>query len=164
MKRMVAGTVAFFVLVLVWGWGIAGAAEVGETAPGFSLEDLAGEKVELEDFRGKVVLLDFWSTRCPPCRKAMPHLQELHEKYKNEGLVVVGVSLDVNKRVVERFLQALRCDFLILMDPQGRETGRLYRIRFIPTTLIIDKKGVIRFRGHPSQLSEKVIEEYLAAE
>ncbi len=164
MKRMVVGTAAFFVLVLMCGWGVAGAAEVGVVAPGFSLENLSGEKVKLEDFRGKVVLLDFWSTRCPPCRKAMPHLQELHEKYKDKGLVVVGVSLDVNKRVVERFLQALRCDFLILMDPQGRETGRFYRIRFIPTTLIIDKKGVIRFRGHPSQLSEKVIEKYLAAE
>ena len=164
MKRIIAGTATFFVLALVWGWGVADAAEVGATAPGFSLEDLAGEKVELKDFRGKVVLLDFWSTRCPPCRKAMPHLQELHEKYKNKGLVVVGVSLDVNKRVVERFLQALRCDFLILMDPQGRETGRFYRIRFIPTTLIIDKKGVIRFRGHPSQLNEKMIKKYLAAE
>jgi len=164
MKRMVAGTVVFFVLVLVWGLGVTGAAEVGDTAPDFSLEDLAGEKIELEDFRGKVVLLDFWSTKCPPCRKAMPHLQELHEKYKDKGLVVLGVSLDVNKRVVERFLQAVKCDFLILMDPQGRQTGSLYRIRFIPTTLIVDKKGIIRFRGYPSQLSEKVIEKYLAAE
>ena len=162
MNRTVAGAVAFFMLVLAWGWGVADAAEMGDVAPAFSLEDLAGKKVELKDFQGEVVLLDFWATWCSPCRKTMPHLQELHEKYKDKGLVVLGVSLDTNSRVVKRFLESLRCDFLVLMDSRGGKTGPLYRIRGIPTTFIIDKKGVIRFRGHPSQLSEKMIEEYLA--
>lgn len=124
----------------------------GKNAPSFKLTSIDGKTVSLSDLRkdparkgaNRVVLLDFWATWCPPCRKATPHLQKLHEKYGNKGLVVVGLALDKGGADdVKPFVKKHKLTYTILVDSSSK-VARQYGVRGIPTAYIIDKKGVIR--------------------
>ena len=76
------------------GGGIVTSWPSGRSAPSFTLQDLEGNQISLSDFRGKVVILDFWATWCPPCAKEVPHFVALHEQYKDQGFAMVGISTD----------------------------------------------------------------------
>jgi peroxiredoxin len=118
-------------------------AETAKRAPDFSATDLEGKKVSLSDFRGKVVLLDFWATRCPPCRQEIPELQKIFDEYKDKGLVVIGASSESSGKV-RQFKQKMGMSYPLL-----KVTTKIfsaYQVRFIPTTYIIDKKGYIQHR------------------
>jgi peroxiredoxin len=112
-------------------------------APDFTLTDLSGNEHSLSDFRGRVVLVDFWATWCGPCRREIPHLVKLYEGYSSQGFVVLGVGLDKKAKLAE-FARENRMSYVVLVDEKG-VTGSLYAIRGIPRTLIIDKKGRIAF-------------------
>lgn len=112
-------------------------------APDFTLADLRGNQHSLSDFRGKVVLVDFWATWCGPCRKEIPHLVKFYDAYSSQGFVILGVGLD-KKANLSRFASEMGMSYLVLADEQG-VTARLYGIRSIPRTLILDKKGRIAF-------------------
>jgi peroxiredoxin len=112
-------------------------------APDFTLADLSGNERSLSDFRGKVVLVDFWATWCRPCVIEIPHLIELYEAYKSQGFVALGVGLDKKAKLAE-FARENQMSYIVLVDEKG-VTGSLYAIRGIPRTLIIDKKGRIAF-------------------
>lgn len=121
------------------------AAEQKIYAPDFTLEDLQGNRVSLSDFKGKVVVLDFWATWCKPCVMEMPMLDKFYTEYKNQGLEVIGVTLDRNPEVVSRFVEKLGVNYLILMgDPA---IARIYKAQAIPTTYLLDRSHLIRF-GH----------------
>ena len=114
-------------------------------APAFSLRGLDGKPLRLSDYKGKPVIVDFWATWCGPCRASLPHLDEIQERYRGRGLVVVGLSLDdVGPQVVRRYADHMRIRFRLGMADE-RVLDLYGPIRSIPTTFFINKRGdVIR--------------------
>ncbi len=116
----------------------------GKPAPAFTLQDLEGNNVSLADFKGKVVILDFWATWCPPCIKEIPDFIDLYEQYKDKGFAMVGISLDqAGISVVKSFAQRFKINYPILMN-DGRVDKAYGGITSIPTTFVIDSAGNIR--------------------
>jgi thiol-disulfide isomerase/thioredoxin len=117
----------------------------GAAAPDFALVDLDGQMVALSEFRGRVVLLNFWATWCPPCEAEMPDLDALHQRYgEQHGLVVIGVNQKEAADVVLPFVQTRRLSFPILLDLDGQVALRRFAVRGLPMSFIIDREGVIR--------------------
>ncbi len=107
----------------------------------FELPDLSGKQMRLQDFRGSVVLLNFFATWCGPCREEMPALEHVYKAYARKGLVVIGISSDVQgKEVVEPFVKEYALSFPILLDSENT-LSKPYRIRGIPTVYLLDKHG-----------------------
>lgn len=122
---------------------------VGQPAPDFSLPDLDDQSHKLSQFRDKVVILDFWATWCGPCKLAMPLIDKVYLKYKDQGLVVLGINLegrDKNQRV-KQFIEESGHQFAILQGGMmGVGLDQVYNVTGIPTTFVIDKQGIIRYR------------------
>ncbi len=142
----------------------------GVAAPLFSLNTLSGEKIHLADFKGKVVILDFWATWCPPCKEGIPHLNQLYREYRKDGLVVIGISLDRNgPEEVRRFLDQKSVEYLNVMGSE--EVFQSYsglpglgKIQGIPTAFILDREGRVqrKFVGlTPRQTLEAAIKPIL---
>ncbi len=112
----------------------------------FTLLDISGRELSLKDFRGKVIFLNFWATWCYPCRMEMPSMENLYERFKGDGFVILGISLDRRRKKVERFLEEYGISFPILLDRDGRIADR-YGVRGLPTTFIIDRRGKILGRA-----------------
>jgi peroxiredoxin len=112
-------------------------------APDFTLADLSGREHSLSDYQSRVVLVDFWATWCRPCLIEIPHLLKLYEAYKSQGFVALGVGLDKKANLAE-FARENRMSYVVLVDEKGI-AGKLYGIRSIPRTLIVDKKGRVAF-------------------
>lgn len=113
-------------------------------APDFSLRTLEGETISLEGLRGKVVILNFWASWCGPCEEETPLLQGLYDKYKDEGLVVLGVNQDESIEAIRKFVDIYNLTFPILIDPGEKVSDDLYDVFSIPRTFFIDRNGVIR--------------------
>ncbi len=113
-------------------------------APDFELPDVNGKKVRLSDFKGKIIILDFWATWCPPCRAEIPGFVELYKKYKDKGVEIIGISLDEGgvKDVVP-FMKEFGINYHVLIG-NYKVTQDYGGIRGIPTTFVIDRKGNIR--------------------
>ena len=105
----------------------------------FSLQDLAGKTWTFSDLRGKVVVVNFWATWCPPCRKEMPDLEALFEKFAPQGLVILGIS-DEKKEKVEPFIRERKLTFPILLDP-GRKVNEMFVVEGIPKSFVYDREG-----------------------
>jgi peroxiredoxin len=109
----------------------------------FNLPDLSGKAVKLSDYRGKLVLLNFWASWCPPCREEMPSLQKLHEKLKEKKFALLAVSIDRGGNPpLKSFIDRGGYTFQVLLDPEGRVASR-YQVISIPTTFVIDRQGKI---------------------
>ncbi len=115
----------------------------GSQAPLFELESADGEMVGLEDYRGQVVLLNFWATWCAPCRIEMPLLQSTFESFKDQGLVILGIDFDEPADLVDAFGDELGLTFPLLLDPGGK-VQQQYKVRGYPTTVILDREGRIQ--------------------
>jgi peroxiredoxin len=112
-------------------------------APDFALTDISGKRVRLSDFKGKVVLLDFWATWCGPCKIEIPWFMEFQRKYKDKGFTVVGVSMDEGGwEVVRPFLDRLKVNYPVLLGTDDT-AGNFGGVDVLPTTFIIDKDGRI---------------------
>jgi peroxiredoxin len=110
-------------------------------APDFSLKDLHGRKVDIRQFKGKIIFLNFWATWCGPCKEEMPGLEVLHKQFKEKDFVLLTISVDYEGlKPVQEFVNKHRYTFPVLLDPQG-ETLDLFDVKGIPTTFVIDKKG-----------------------
>jgi peroxiredoxin len=139
-----------------------GAAEVNRPAPQFTLADAEGKSVSLNDHKGKVVMLEFFTTWCGPCQMAAPELQSLHERYKDRGLVLLAVSMDVGSKArsaVASFRKEHGLAYPVLMDTG--EVSRLYGVFTIPTSFIIDKNGTVRSKhmGFAPSMSQEMSKE-----
>ena len=112
-------------------------------APNFTLPNLDGNNVSLTDYRGKVVLLNIWATWCLPCLVEMPSMQKLYQELKDEGFLILAVSLDESGvEAVKPFVKMHKLDFPVLLDTKG-EIKSLYQITGIPESFVIDKSGTI---------------------
>ncbi|MBF0329999.1 MAG: TlpA family protein disulfide reductase [Nitrospirae bacterium] len=112
-------------------------------APDFTLTSLDNKTVSLRDFRGKVVVLNFWATTCGICREEMPSFNKLYLDYKDRGLVVLGVSIDTAEKALRFFSAKSGIAFPVLMDKERAVYSDKYKLFGIPVTLLIDKKGII---------------------
>lgn len=113
--------------------------------PPLALTDTKGNPAQLDQYRGKVLVLNFWATWCAPCLAEMPSLQRLHQALQGRDAVVVGVSVGDARMSVERFIETHRIDFPILMDADKTQHKR-WKVGILPTTFVLDAKGTPRFR------------------
>jgi len=118
------------------------AAACADTAAPWKLKDLDGKTVSLSDFKGKVVVLDFWATWCPPCRMEIPHFIALQKQYASQGMSVVGISLDESPDAVVAFAKKEGINYPIVMGDE-KVVADYGNIEAIPTTFIIDQNGKI---------------------
>jgi len=130
---------------------------VGNLAPNFTTTTTEGEEVSLHDFRGEVVLLNFWFTECGPCRIEMPEFQNVYEKYQDDGFTILAVNREEEAETIEEFAEPLGLEFPLLLDLEG-DIQFQYNIFGYPSTLLIDRDGVIQFRSF-SALTEAQIQE-----
>ncbi len=139
---------------------------VGTTAPDFIAHTTDGGEITLSDFRGDVVLLEFWGAWCSPCKASMPHLQDLYAQYAESGLVIIAVSTDVQEQDAIDFLVSHGYnDFVSVWEPGGKSGSpitQLYGVSSslvgVPRTFLLDRQGVIRYVGHPEDLSSQFVE------
>ena len=115
---------------------------IGQPAPPFQLEDLEGREATLEEYKGKVVVLDFWATWCAPCRITMPQLEELQLEHPND-FVLLAVNFGEPEGVVAPYARARNLKARVLLDEDGRITGS-YPSSSIPTQVVIDGDGIVR--------------------
>ena len=125
-------------------------------APDFTLSQLENGEFILSSLKGKVIILDFWATRCPPCRKEIPGFVELYKKYKDKGLEIVGVCLE-GKATIKPFAEKMGMNYILVFADQ-KISHKYGGIRYIPTTFIIDQQGDIA-KKHVGYVSKEVFEE-----
>lgn len=131
-----------------------------QSAPDFNLENLRGGDTGLVDYKGKVVLLNFWATWCMPCREEMPSMEALWQKYKEQDFVIVAISIDEgSKKRVETFIEIFDLSFPVLLDPESK-VNDLYKVSNMPTSFLIDRNGKIisRIVGSDDWASEEAIQ------
>ncbi len=116
---------------------------VGDTAPEFEIRTDSGLVVSRSNFGGKVLVLNFWATWCPPCIEEIPSLNAFYDKLKDEGVVVLGISVDEDEAVYRRFLEGHNVQFLTARDPAAEISSRFGTYRY-PETYIIDSNGTVR--------------------
>lgn len=111
-------------------------------APGFSLPDLSGKSVALSDFRGKVILLDFWATWCDSCREEIPQFIEMQNKYRDQGFQLIGISMDDEAQPVRDLCRSLKVNYVVLLGTA--KVGELYGgVLGLPVTFLIGRDGRI---------------------
>lgn len=132
-------------------------AMIGKSAPDFSSTDINGNPITLKDYRGKVVLLDFWATWCGPCIAEMPNVKKIYNTHKDMGFVVIGISLDDDASEVCDFLKECELPWRQIFDGQDGHLKKLFQIRGIPSLWLIDREGkVISYKTRGAALRKLV--------
>jgi len=145
-KLLIAGAVLLSWTLLVSGCnrpsGENPSLEVGRPAPPFKLPDLNGHQISLDQYKGKVVMLDFWATWCGPCRMTMPLLEKLQKEYPNK-MVLLAINLEEPRETVRDYLRQQGLNPYVLLDEKG-SLGEIYGTDAIPMQVLIDKEGIVR--------------------
>ena len=148
----------------------ASPAQAGETAPEFSLRDMDGKEVQLSDFKGKVVMLNFWATWCGPCKLEMPHLDKMDREYEDKGFEVISISTDDARASskVKPLIKRGGYGFTVLLDKDTTVVAQYNPAKTLPYNALIDREGRIHkvYQGYnPGDEVEmrKDVEELLAA-
>ena len=131
--------------------------DVGDQAPDWTLEDSKRKTHRLEDYRGELVLVDFWATWCGPCKRAMPGLQKLHRQYEKEGLNVIGINVwEENPHEAVGYMQSKRYDYQLLL--RGDSVAKRYGVKGIPSYFLIGPEGEILYtaRGFSPRVEEEL--------
>jgi len=142
--------------------GAAAYAQEGQVAPGFTLTSLEGKQVNLADFKGKVVLMDFWATWCGPCTYEVPFLRQIDETWSKAGVVIIAVNTQDNEQDASLYARRNNLNFIIPVDPRGK-VAALYNVRGLPTSFFIDSEGVIKSIKVGPFISAGEIEERMKA-
>ncbi len=157
------------VIALVWvlagrsaGAALPPAAQANRPAPDFALAGIDGQTVRLSDYRGKVVLLNFWYTGCEPCREETPALQAAYQKLSPQGFEIIGMNVRANERRgadgdadIRTFVEAYGVSYPIALDVDS-QSGRDYQVYVLPTSLMIDREGKIRYLLFSATTTEAV--------
>jgi thiol-disulfide isomerase/thioredoxin len=130
---------------------------VGKESPDFTLLNLSGEEVSLSDYRGKIVMINFWATWCGFCKKEMPDMQRLSEE--NDDLVILAVDVMEEKSLVEDYIKEGGYDFEVVLDEKG-EVAKNYLVSAFPTSYFVDKDGIL-LGGVPGMLTWERMNEIL---
>ena len=159
MEKRLKWGIAFLGALLFWMQGSGGNvtrgwagesifhAYLGQTkAPDFSLEDLQGKMVKLADHRGKVILLNFWATWCPNCRKEGHSFNLLYDEYRSQDFILYRIDTKESRETVIKFAQKESLHVPVLLDEKGK-IGRLFGVWAHPTTYLIDRRGNVRYRS-----------------
>lgn len=141
------------ILFALWSLMLAaGAAHCGElkpwaggATPSLTLKDPAGKAHDLQAYRGKVVLVNFWATWCEPCREEMPSMQALRQRFAGKPFEVLAVNMMDSEEKVAAFRKSQRIDLPILMDKDGATAAR-WKVRMLPISFVIDRSGAIRYQ------------------
>ncbi len=130
-----------------------------EAAPDFTLETLEGPNLRLEEYRGQVVLLNFWASWCGPCRQEMPVLDRLHQRYEDTGFAVLGVNVEGERAPAQKIVDKTNVTFPVLIDAK-QKVSELYNLEAMPSTVVIDRDGVVRYihRGYKPGDEAKYVE------
>ncbi|MEX0870043.1 MAG: redoxin domain-containing protein [Candidatus Spechtbacterales bacterium] len=118
--------------------------DVGDIAPDITFTDIEGNEHRLSDFRGQVVFLNFWATWCPPCVYEMPSMEEMHKDYKDEGFVIIAVSVKENEELVKEFMEEHELTFTAYLDKPGTSYDEFNKSGGIPQSYVIDRDGIVR--------------------
>jgi len=135
----------------------------GDPIP-FEVKDLEGKTLNLSDYKGKVVLLDFWATWCGPCKVEMPNVVRLHKKFSSKGFEIIGISLDQRRGDLERYIAANDMNWPQHFDGKGWQNGIAvkYGVKSIPATYLIDRQGKIRYRSVRGPQLDQAVEKLVA--
>ena len=138
-------------------------------APAFALTELGGKPISQAALAGQVVLLDFWATWCAPCRKSMPELQALHDKYRDRGFTVVGISIDEDGPAkVKKYVRAKKITYPIAMDSEKDPAWEAFKVKAVPAAFLIDRQGqlVAQWTGSSANRAEleRALEKLLAVD
>ena len=135
-----------FIFLLISIYDINADDLTGKTAPAFSAKDTDGNEVNLSDYRGKVVLLDFWASWCVPCREELPFLVKFYREHQNDDFIILAVNIDNEEENMRTFLVKHKAThvFPVIFDSE-KSIPPLYELESMPTTIFIDKKGIIRY-------------------
>ena len=127
----------------------AATLQSGAPAPAFQLNSNTGKPLALADFKGQIVLLNFWATWCGPCRQEMPILEQLNRQYHGKGVTLLGINVEPDSAAAVDWLKATPVSFPILFDVDSKVSS-LYEVAGMPNTVIVDRKGVVRYihRGY----------------
>ena len=126
---------------------LASSGMEGQVAPDFALKSTTGENLRLSEYRGDVVMINFWATWCGPCRQEMPLLDELYGRYHRVGFNLLGVNIDDDTERALRMVEELHLHFPIVFDTR-KEVSRLYNVEAMPATILVDREGKIRHVHH----------------
>lgn len=132
----------------------------GAPAPTFTLSGLNGETHILSEYQGQTVIINFWATWCEPCREEMPDLQEIHEQYADDGLVILAVNAGESEATIQEFVDEFGLTFPILPDP-GFEVSELYEVQAYPSTYFVDADGRIRVDTYSGPMTSSFIESHV---
>ena len=119
----------------------------GQAAPDFALKSSTGENLRLSEYRGNVVMINFWATWCGPCRQEMPLLDELYTRYERVGFSLLGVNIDDDSRRAMQMIEDLGVSFPVLFDAR-KEVSQLYQVEAMPVTVLVDREGNVRYVHH----------------
>ena len=133
--------------------------EVGSSAPDFTLKDITGKNTTLSSYKGKLVLLEFWATWCPPCKASIPDMVELHKKYQDKGFTVLGVSIDADSDAtakVAQFSSSNGITYPVLIADEAMPLR--YNVMSVPTSFLISRDGIIisSYIGYFDNYGQKV--------
>lgn len=135
------------ILVIFTVSTLAASSLEGQVAPDFVLRSATGENLRLSEYRGDVVLINFWATWCGPCRQEMPLLNDLYGRYKRVGFNLLGVNIDEDSRRAMQMVQELGVNFPVLFD-ENKEVSKLYEVAAMPVTILVDREGIVRYVHH----------------
>jgi len=120
------------------------AKPVDGKAPDFTLHSRGGQNLRLSDYRGQIVLINFWASWCGPCRQEMPLLQNLYHRYSKLGFTILGVNVDSDSTKANNYLRDMQVTFPILYD-NSNSVSKRFNVNAMPTTVIVDRNGNMRF-------------------
>jgi peroxiredoxin len=126
---------------------LASSGLAGAPAPDFVLKSSTGENLRLSEYRGDVVMINFWATWCAPCRQEMPLLDDLYARYQRVGFTLLGVNIDDDSRRAMKMIEELGVNFPVLFD-ESKDVSKLYEVEVMPTTILVDREGTVRHIHH----------------